>query len=42
MNEAIAKAVAEATRIAIQTMAKMQAQRVLNKAGPKLGDPALK
>ena len=35
MSEAIAKAVAEATRIAIQTMAKMQAQRVPNAAGPE-------
>ena len=36
------KAVAEATRIAIQTMAEIQAQRVLSKAGPKLGGPTLK
>ena len=42
MNKAIAKAVAEATRIAIQTMAKMQAQRGANPAGPKLGSPTLK
>ena len=33
---------AEATRIAIQTMAKMQTQRVPNAAGPKLDGPALK
>ena len=32
----------EATRIVIQTMAKMQAQRVPNAAGPKLGSPTLK
>ena len=42
MNEVIMKAVAEATRIAIQTMAKMQAQRVPNEAGPKLGGLTLK
>ena len=42
MSEAIAKAVTEATRITIHTMAKMQAQRVPNRAGPKLSGPALK
>ena len=42
MIEAIAKAVAEASRIAIQTMAEMQAQRVPNTAGPKLGSLTLK
>ena len=42
MSKVIMKAVAEATRIAIQTMAKSQAQRVPNTAGPKLGGPALK
>ena len=42
MAEAIAKAVAEATRIVIQTMANSQAQRVPNSAGPKLGGPTLK
>ena len=42
MNEEIMKAVAQATRIAIQTMAEMQAQRVPNAAGPKLGGPTLK
>ena len=42
MSEAIAKAVAEATRIVIQTMAEMQTQRIPNAAGPKLGGPALK
>ena len=42
MNEAIMKSVAEVTRIAIQTMAKMQAQGVPNVAGPKLGSPTLK
>ena len=42
MSQAFAKAVAEATRIVIQTMAKLQAQRVPNTAGPKLGSPTLK
>ena len=42
MSEAITKAVAEATRIAIQTMAKMQAQRVPSTARSKLGGLALK
>ena len=42
MSEVITKAVAEATRIVLQTMAKMQAQRVPSTAGPKLGGPALK
>ena len=42
MNEIIAKAVAEATRIAIQTMAEMQAQRIPSTTGPKLGGPTLK
>ena len=42
MSKVIAKAVAEATRLAIQTMAKMQVQRIPSAAGPKLGSPALK
>ena len=42
MNKAITKAVAEATRIAIQTMAEMQTQRIPSAAGPKLGSPTLK
>ena len=42
MSEAIAKAVAEASRIAIQTMAEMQAQRSESQWGPKLGSPVLK
>ena len=42
MSEAIVKAVAKAARIAIQTMAELQAQRLPNTAGPKLGSPALK
>ena len=42
MSKVITKAVAEATRIVIQTMAEMQAQRVPNAAGHNLGAPALK
>ena len=42
MSEVIMKAVAEATRIAIQTMAELQAQRVPNTVGSKLGGPTLK
>ena len=42
MSEAIMNAVAEATRIAIQAMAEMQAQRSESQQGPKLGGPALK
>ena len=42
MSEVITKAVAEATRIAIQTMAEMQTQSAPNAAGPKLGSPTLK
>ena len=42
MSEAVTKAVAEATRIEIQTMAEMQTQRLPNAAGPKLGSPTLK
>ena len=42
MSEAIAKAVAEATRLVIQTMAKMQIQRTASTPGPKLGSPAVK
>ena len=42
MSEAITKAVAEATRITIQTMAEMQAQKKPNAVGPILGSPVLK
>ena len=41
-SKAIAKAVAEATRIVIQTTAEMQMQNAPNAAGPKLGSPTLK
>ena len=42
VGEVIAKAVAEATRIVIQTMAETQTQRIPSTAGPKLGGPTLK
>ena len=42
MSEAITNAVAEATRITIQTMAEMQTQRIPNAAGTKPGGPTLK
>ena len=40
VNEAITKAMAEATRAAIQPLAKTQVQRMPNTAGPKIGGPA--
>ena len=42
MNEAIIKAVAEATRVTIQTFSEVQSQRSEGQWGPKLGSPALK
>ena len=42
ISEALTKAVAEATRVVLQTMAEVQAQRTQNAAGPKLGSPTLK
>ena len=42
MNEAIFKAVAEATRVAIQTFSEVQSWRSEGQQGPKLGAPALK
>ena len=42
MNEAIVKAIAEATRVAIQTIVETQSQRSEGQRGPKLGGPALK
>ena len=41
-DEAIAKAVAEATRAAIQAMAAAVAERPQSIAGSKIGRPALK
>ena len=42
MNEVIAKAVAEATRVGIQAIAEVQSQRSKGQQGPKLTGPALK
>ena len=42
MNEVITKAVAEATRVAIQTMAEAQVERTHNISGPKIGGPTMK
>ena len=42
VNETITKAVAEATRAAIQALAKMQVQRMPNTAGPKIDSPTLR
>ena len=41
-SEAITRVVAEATRIALQTMAEAQAERMHNRSGPKLGSPTMK
>ena len=42
MIKTIAKAVAEATRVAIQVMAAAVTERPQNMAGPKIGRPAMK
>ena len=42
MSKAIARAVAEANRIAIQTMEEAQVERMHNGSGPKIGSPAMK
>ena len=42
MSEVFMKAVAEATRIVIQTMAEMQTQRTASTPEPMLGGPVLK
>ena len=42
ISEAIASAVAEVTRVALQTMVQAQVQRTQNAAQPKLGSPTLK
>ena len=41
-NEAIAKAVAEATRAAMQAMVAAVAERSQNMVGPKIGTPVMK
>ena len=42
MNEVIAKAVVEATRVAIQAMAEAQAKRMHDTSGLKIGGPTMK
>ena len=42
ISEAITKAVAEATRVVIQTMVETQTQRTASTPGPKLGSPVPK
>ena len=42
MSEVIARAVAEATRIVIQTMAEARAERTPGRSGPKIGGPAMR
>ena len=42
MNKAIARAVAEATRIALQTMVEAQAERMHDGSEPKVHSPAMK
>ena len=41
-NEVISKAVAEATRVAIQAMAAAMAEKPHSVASPKIGGPAMK
>ena len=41
-SEAITRAVAEATRIALQTMAEAWAERTHDGSGPKVGSPTMK
>ena len=42
MNEAITRAVAKATRVAIQSMAEAWAERMYDISGPKIGIPTMK
>ena len=42
MNEAIAKAMVEVTRVNIQAFAEAQSQRPEGQWGPELGGPALR
>ena len=42
MSEVITRSVAEATRIAIQTMAEAWAERMHDASRPKIGSPAMK
>ena len=42
MSKAIARAVAEGTRIAIQTMVEAWVERAHDRSGPKVGSPTMK
>ena len=42
MSKVITRAVAESTRIAIQTMVEAQVERMHNTSGPKIGGPTMK
>ena len=42
MSKVIARAIAEATRVVLWTMAEAQAQRTQNATGPEQGGPTLK
>ena len=42
MSDVITKAVAEATRVAIQAMAEAQAEQIHDTSGPKTGGPTMK
>ena len=42
MNEVITRAVAEATRVAVQTMAEAQVERMHDISGPKISGPTMK
>ena len=42
MSEAIARAVAEATRIALETMVEALTERTHDGSGPKVGSPVMK
>ena len=42
MSEAITKTVAEATRVAIQTLTEAQVEQMHDTSGPKIGSPTMK
>ena len=42
MSKTITRAVAEATRVALQTMVEAQAERMHDGSGPKVGSPAMR
>ena len=41
MSKAVTRAVAEATRVAIQAMVEAQAERMHDGSGPKVGGPTI-